>query len=139
MDQKEQELFNLKTTIDELNKRKEQLENEINAGLYSKYLELKGKYIEYSEITNTYLLPTLNTKTLTSLLLEDIKIVGGLCSIKGIGVINYRDGEKYSIGNIELNIFGNKLCKLKEIEATEFRHRLKDALEKSELIFNRVL
>lgn len=139
MDQKEQELFNLKTTIDELNKRKEQLENEINAGLYAKYLDLKGKYVEYSEIINTYLLPTLNTKTLTSLLVEDIKIVGGLCSIKGIGVINYKDGEKFSIGNIEFNVFGNKLDKLKEIEATEFRNRLKDALDKSEIIFNRVL
>ena len=139
MDQKEQELFNLKTTIDELNKRKEQLENEINAGLYAKYLELKGKYIEYLEISNTYLLPTLNTKTLTSLLVKDIKIVSGLCSIKGLGVINYRDGEKYSIGNIEFNVFGNKLYKLKEIEATEFIYRLKDALERSEFIFNEVL
>lgn len=139
MDQKEQELLNLQTTIDELNKRKEQLENEINAGKYAKYLDLKGKYIEYSEITNTYLLPTLNTNTLTSLLVRDIKIVGGLCSVKGVGVIKYKEGDKYSIGNIELNIFGNKLDNLKEIGSEEFRYRVKDALEKSENIFNCLL
>lgn len=139
MDQKEQELLNLQTTIDELNKRKEQLENEINAGKYAKYLDLKGKYIEYSEITNTYLLPSLNTNTLTSLLVRDIKIIGGLCSVKGIGVINYKKGDKYSFGNIELNIFGNKLDNLKEIGSEEFRYRVKDALEKSENIFNCLL
>ena len=43
MDKKEQELLNLQTTIDELNKRKEQLENEINAGKYAKYLDLKAE------------------------------------------------------------------------------------------------
>ena len=139
MGQKEQELLNLQTTIDELNKRKEQLENEINAGKYAKYLDLKGKYIEYSEITNTYLLPTLNTNTLTSLLVRDIKIVGGLCSVKGIGVTNYKEGGKYSIGNIELNIFGNKLDNLKEIGSEEFRYRIKDVLEKSGNIFNSLL
>ena len=139
MDQKEQELLNLQTTIDELNKRKEQLENEINAGKYAKYLDLKGKYIEYSEITNTYLLPTLNTNTLTSLLVRNIKIIGGLCSVKGIGVINHRKGDKYSFGNIELNIFGNKLDNLKEIGSEEFRYRVKYALEKSENIFNCLL
>jgi len=139
MDQKEQELLNLQTTIDELNKRKEQLENEINAGKYAKYLDLKGKYIEYSEITNTYLLPTLNTNTLTSLLVRDIKIIGGLCSVKGIGVIKYKEGDKYSIGNIELNIFGNKLDNLKEIGTEEFKYRIKDALEKSGNIFNSLM
>ena len=139
MSQKEQELLSLQTTIDELTKRKEQLEDEINAGLYVKYLDLKGKYIEYLEITNNYLLPTLNTKCLTSLFVKDIKIIGGLCSIKGLGVMNYRDGEKYSIGNIEFNTFRNKLNNLKEIEATEFRNRLKDALEKSEFIFKELL
>ena len=139
MDKKEQELLNLQTTIDELNKRKEQLENEINAGKYAKYLDLKGKYVEYSEITNTYLLPTLNTNTLTSLLVRDIKIIGGLCSVKGIGVIKYKEGDKYSIGNIELNIFGNKLDNLKEIGTEEFRYRIKDVLEKSGNIFNRLM
>ena len=139
MDKKEQELLNLQTTIDELNKRKEQLENEINAGKYTKYLDLKGKYVEYSEITNTYLLPTLNTNTLTSLLVRDIKIIGGLCSVKGIGVIKYKEGDKYSIGNIELNIFGNKLDNLKEIGTEEFRYRIKDALEKSGNIFNSLM
>ena len=139
MDKKEQELLNLQTTIDELNKRKEQLENEINAGKYAKYLDLKGKYIEYSEITNTYLLPTLNTNTLTTLFVIDIKIIGGLCSVKGIGVTNYKKGDKYSFGNIELNIFGNKLDNLKEIGAAEFRYRIKDALEKSEIIFDCML
>lgn len=139
MDKKEQELLNLQTTIDELNKRKEQLENEINAGKYAKYLDLKGKYVEYSEITNTYLLPTLNTNTLTSLLVRDIKIIGGLCSVKGIGVIKYKEGDKYSIGNIELNIFGNKLDNLKEIGTEEFRYRIKDALEKSGNIFNSLM
>ena len=139
MDKKEQELLNLQTTIDELNKRKEQLENEINAGKYAKYLDLKGKYIEYSEITNTYLLPTLNTNTLTSLLVRDIKIIGELCSVKGIGVINHRKADKYSFGNIELNILGNKLDNLKEIGSEEFRYRVKDALEKSENIFNSIM